>query len=181
MAGRRSQRRKREIEYVIDLWKSEHPDEVDQPLAPEVVAGWADRKKVIKREHISAQEVLRREIVSYLSKSTQTDPQGREVRTYAVNFVKVKNAKGDLKRRSRWLPLFDAQKGFARGFLQWQRNGALHDLVSMETTRESWNDNNKWGDKIEQASLDFTKDVAELKMPTTYPASAPIGLDDDED
>jgi hypothetical protein len=180
VAAGRNQRRKREIEYVIDLWRTEHPEDASQPLAPEVVAGWADSKKVIKREHISAQEVLRREIVSYLSKSTQTDPQGRDVRTYAVNFVKVKNAKGKIKRRSRWLPLFDAPKDFARGFLQWQRNGALFDLVSMETTRESWNDNNKWGDKIEQGSLDFTNDVEELKMPTTYPSAAPVGLDDDD-
>jgi hypothetical protein len=88
VAGR-NQKRKREIQFVIDLYRSEHPDEADQPLAPEVVAGWADRRKVIRREQISAAEVLRREIVNYLRQSTQTDPQGREVRSYAVNFVKV--------------------------------------------------------------------------------------------
>lgn len=181
MAGPRNQKRKREIEYVIDLWRSEHPDESGMPIAPEVVADWADHKKVVRRQHVSPAEVLRREIVSYLGQSTQTDPQGREVRGYAVNFVKVKTAKGETRRRSRWLPLFDAPKVFAKGFFQWQRTGALHDLISMETNRESWNDNNRFGEIIEQGSLDFTNDVAEMKMPTTYPAEAPVGADDDSD
>lgn len=181
MAGRRNQKRKTEIQYVIDLWRSEHPDESGMPIAPEVVANWADQKKVVRRQHVLPAEVLRREIVSFLGQSTQTDPQGREVRGYAVNFVKVKTEKGETKRRSRWLPLFDAPKNFAKGFFQWQRIGALHDLISMETNRESWNDNNRFGETIEQGSLDFTNDVAEMKMPTTYPAEAPVGADDDSD
>jgi hypothetical protein len=181
VAGRRNQKRKREIEYVIDLWRSEHPEAAGEPIAPEVVADWADQKKVVRRQQVSAAEVLRREIVGYLGQSTQIDPQGREVRGFAVNFVKVTTAKGNTRRRSRWLPLFDAPKEFAKGFFQWQRTGALHDLISMETNRESWNDNNRFGETIEQGSLDFTNDVAEMKMPTTYPADAPVGVDDDED
>jgi hypothetical protein len=54
------------------------------------------------------------------------------------------------------------------------------DIVASENDRESYNDNNIHGAHVEQPSLDFTNDVAEKKLPVTYPSAAPEGDDEDD-
>jgi len=175
--GGRKSRKEQEIRYVIELYKEEHPDEAGQPLAPEELAAWIEKRHILEPIEVDPVEIRTKQIVRYLSRATQIDPQGREVRSNAVTFVTVKTKDGP-KRRSRWLPLFESPEDFAKEFFQWRRSGAAADIVSYENDRESYNENNSRGGYVEQQSLDFTHDVDDKKQPTTYPASAP---DDDED
>lgn len=174
-----SSRSHREMRYAIDLYKSEHPEESGQPLAPERLAAWIEARNILKPLKLDPVEIRTKQIVKYLSRATQQDPQGREVRANAVNFEMVESKAG-LRRRSRWLPLFEAPEPFAKAFFAWRRNGAVADVVASETDRESYNQNNIHGAFVEQPSLDFTLDVAEKKMPEWYPSSAPDGADDDD-
>ena len=177
---RRHPRGSREIEYVLDLYKAEHPDEAHKPLAPEKVAQWADDRQLLQRPIIDPVDILRKRIVSHLGHAYQIDPQGREVRANAVILEPVVTPSG-IRRRSRWLPLFDAPEEFAHEFFQWRRRGALADIVQLATDRDSYNDNNIHGATLKQISFDFTADVEERNMPTSYPSSAPEGHDDEDD
>ena len=58
---------------------------------------------------------------------------------------------------------------------------ALADIVQLATDRESYNDNNIHGATLKQISFDFTADVEERNMPTSYPSSPPEGHDDEDD
>jgi hypothetical protein len=169
----------REIRYAIDLYKTEHPEEAGEPLAPERLAAWIEKRRILNPIVFDPVEIRTKQIVRFLSRATQIDPQGREVRANAVNFQVVKSKSG-LRRRSRWLPLFQAPEEFAKAFFAWRRNGALADVVASETDRESYNENNVHGARIEQPSLDFTIDVIEKKLPASYPQSAPDDEDEDD-
>jgi hypothetical protein len=166
-----------EIHYAIDLYRQEHPEVAGEPLAPEELAAWIEDREILAPVEVDPVEIRTKQIVRYLSRETQTDPQGREVRANAVNFVKV-NTKDGPKRRSRWLPLFESPEEFAKEFFQWCRSGAAADIVSYENTRESYNENNTQGGFVERQSLDFTDDVEDKRQPATYPTSAP---DDEEE
>lgn len=170
----------KEIRYAIDLYHSEHPDIAGEPLAPEVLAAWIEKRHILKEIETDPVEIRTKQIVRYLSREMQTDPQGREVRANAFKVEKVPTKKG-FKRRSRWLPLFEAPEDFAKEFFQWRRNGARADLIASETDRESYNDNNHAGGFVPQPSLDFTLDVAEKKLPSTYPSAPPDDEDDEDD
>lgn len=169
----------REIRYAIELYYTEHPQEADQPLAPERLAEWIEQRHILRPVVLDPVEIRTKQIVRFLSRATQVDPQGREVRANAVNFETVSTGKG-VRRRSRWLPLFEAPEEFAKAFFAWRRNGAVADIVSSETDRESYNENNVHGANVQQPSLDFTNDVAEKKLPPTYPGEAPDTDDEDE-
>ena len=176
----RSSRRGREAEYVLGLYRTDHPEEEGEPIAPERVAEWAAKRGVWIPPPINPVNLLRKQIATYLRAARMIDPQGREVRANAAVFVEVGTSEGP-KKRSRWLPLFDAPAAFAWQWFQLRRKQSVDDLVQMETDRESYNDNNKHGAKLGQMELDFTKDVAEKKMPATYPVEAPDGFDDEDD
>ena len=178
--SKRKRRSGREIDHVIERFHAEHPEQAGEPLKPEMVAEWADRRGIVRPEMVDHVELLRRRIVSHLARATQIDPQGREVRSNAVNFEPVMTPKG-IRRRSRWLPLFESPEEFAARFFQGCRTGAVADVVNYETTRESYNENNTKGGYVKQSSLDFTNDVAEKKLPTSWPSSAPPGDDEDDD
>lgn len=167
------------MRYAIDLYKSEHPEEDGQPLAPERLAEWIESRRILRPLVFDPVEFRTKQIVKFLSRATQEDPQGREVRSNAVNFQMVR-ANGAVRRRSRWLPLFEAPEDFAKTFFSWRRTGAAADIISSENDRESYNENNVHGAYVEQPSLDFTNDVAEKKLPVSYPSSAPDSDDDDD-
>lgn len=175
-----SSKRAKEIRYAIDLYQSEHPELAREPLAPEVLAAWIEKRRILKEIETDPVEIRTKQIVRFLSREMQTDPQGREVRANAFNVERVPTKTG-FKRRSRWLPLFESPEDFAKEFFQWRRNGARADIIASETDRESYNDNNHKGGYVPQPSLDFTLDVAEKKLPSTYPAAPPEDDDDEDD
>jgi hypothetical protein len=64
--------------------------------------------------------------------------------------------------------------------LKLRRFAAWRDVQQLHIDFESYQDNNVYGAKLEPMDYDFNKDLAESKMPTTYPGG-PLDDDDDDD
>jgi hypothetical protein len=96
-----------------------------------------------------------------------TDAQGREVRKKHV-FVIIE---ADGTRRWHWVDIVTAKPDPMHKSLQARRRQALGDVVQLDIDRSSYNDNNLFGAEIAM-SYNFDEDLAEMRMPTSYPDEA---------
>ena len=92
------------------------------------------------------------------------DPQGREVRKKHCYVI----TEPDGQRRWRWVDIVTAKPNPMRISLQSRRRSALGDILQLDTDRNSYNDNNKYGAQLEM-SYNFDEDLAEMSNPTEYP------------
>jgi hypothetical protein len=158
--------------YLLEQYHRAHPDEEPSLVEPHLVARWAIQKGIYKRPPIDPEELLRRELSRYLKNEYTTDPQGRQVRRHHAVIYEVHTADG-IKRRSRWYEIYDAPPKHMQAALQLRRKAALSDVIQLNLDFESYNDNNKHGEKLEPLDFNFNKDLEEINLPTTYPEDGP--------
>jgi hypothetical protein len=166
--------------FLLELYHRAHPELDPDDVDPDQVSSWAIRTGAYRREPIDLQVHLRRELSRYLRTEYTTDPQKREVRKYhAVPYV-VQTKDGPRTRYHYFEinSLTDKQMLVSR---QLRRRAALRDVLQMDLDFGSWLDNNKHGHRLEPMDWNFNPDVAEAKLPTTYPDQAPPLDEDDED
>jgi hypothetical protein len=173
-----SQRRSaRRNEFIIEKYKAAHPDQDGAAIEPHLIAPWAISRGLIKVAPLTAEEILRRQLSQHLKTRYTTDPQNRRVRKHHAVMRTVDTADGP-KRFSSWHTIFEAPREHMKVALQARRNGALADVKQMVIDLESWNDNNIYGQSLPAMDVNFTPDVEESKMPTSYPSKPPEPPDD---
>jgi hypothetical protein len=160
--------RAREIEYVLDRYKAAHPEDDGGPIEPHVIAPWAIRRGLWKRPPLTSEEILRKEIASFLKSEYIKDPQGREVRKNHALPMKVKTPEGK-RRYWRYYDIYHAPEKHMLGSLQIRRRGMVADAIQLDLDWASYNDNNVFGAKLPPLDYNLTLDVQESKLPTTYP------------
>lgn len=170
-AGRQG-KRAREMQYVIERWRAAHPQEDGGPTRPHVIAEWACKHGLAKRQPVTPEEQLRREIAMYLKNSYIVDPQGREVRENHAVPIMVETPSG-MRRYSQYYDIVHAPKKHMLVSAQMRRRSALADVKQLELDLLSWNDNNVLGEKIDPMDFNFNKDLEEMKLPTEYPTEPP--------
>lgn len=177
--ARKQGRTDRQMEFLLEKWLERNPDE-EAALDPEEICAWAMAEGIYNPPPpLTPQEQLKRRMARHLSHRYLTDPQNREVRAlHAVPYEELTPA--GVRQGYRYYPLFTTEAEKIRLSLQWRRNGALNRVVQIENDRLSYNDNNVFGATIDQSSFDFDKDLADRRMPTSYPDEAPEGYDDDD-
>jgi hypothetical protein len=169
MKRRRRSTGKSKAEYFQDAVQKymllHHVTEFD----PDEVAAWMVKMGLYEDRPRSAEYYCRAEIIKSLRAQHITDPQGREVR--AMLGARRKDAQGNLF--STWAPLFQAKPDHARRSLQQMRRGARGEVLMIDRTANSYNDNNIHGAVLPLMDFDFNKDIAEDSMPPDYPDEKP--------
>jgi hypothetical protein len=84
------------------------------------------------------------------------------------------------KRRSRWMPLFEAPPDFMQVSFQLRRRQGRADMIQLDLDWESYRDNNIHGAALPPINADFTQDILDSKQPTTY-QDEPSDSDGDDD
>jgi len=164
-----------ELQYVIDQYHKAHPDEDPAEVAPHLVAEWAIKRGIYNRPPVEPVVQLRRDLSRYLRDEYFTDPQGREVRKNHPIMLPTQTPDGE-RLRPLYKELFHAEAEHMRASFQLRRRGVVRDVMQMDLDFHSYNDNNIYGAKLDEPDWDINKDLAEAKMPTTYPD----GEDDDD-
>jgi hypothetical protein len=175
-----SPKKRARLAYLIDQYHRAHPDEDPATVEPHLVADWATKTGVYKPEPIDPALQLRRDVARYLRTEYTTDPQGREVRKHHGVVYEVQTPSG-IQRHTRYFEIYDATAEHMKASLQLRRRAALRDVLQLNLDFESWQDNNKHGETMEPMDYNFNPDVAETKLPTTYPDAPDPDDDFDED
>lgn len=178
-AGERGQRKRLQIEYLMEQYRLAHPD-VDPAVEPHLIAEWAIQNGLSRPIPQTPEEILRKDIARYLKNDYIDDPQGRHVRKNHAVFIQVQTQDGP-KRRSRWYGIDVAPPDHMKLSLQLRRNAAFHDIRQMELDFQSYNDNNTYGVKLVPMDYNFNKDVQEANLPATYPSEPSFDVDEDDD
>lgn len=174
---RRHGRGNKLMEYILEIYRAEHPD---QPIEPHVVSPWALKRGYFKKPPIQPEEILRKELARHLKNAYFIDPQGREVRANHAIFIPVETPKG-IKRRSRWLPLFEAPPEHMIVSAQLRRRQAFSDVMQLTLDLESYNENNFHKAVLPLPSFNFDHDIEESRQPAVYPKDAPENIQDEDD
>lgn len=177
MSERKRRQGNRKMLYLVELYQKEHPDEGDK-INLDSVAHWAIHENKYILRPMSPEKLLRRMLSQSLRDDYINDPQEREVRKW--HFV-VKEDPLSGKKTSTVYAIFNAPPDHMRVSLALRRRSALHDVLQLQLDLDSYNENNKFGEKVPQLNYDFNKDVLEAAMPTDYPLEAPEDIDIDED
>lgn len=175
-----SRRGRRYMQYLLEKYQAEHPEEDPSQVEPRRVAEWAVRRGIYQRPPTKPEDRLRRELARYLKTEYTTDPQGRHVRKHHAVVYYVETAQG-LQRRSRWYEIYHAAPEEMQAALQLRRRMAFQDVRQLSLDFESYNDNNVRGGVLEPMDFNFNEDLKESKMPTTYPEDPPSDEEDLED
>lgn len=105
-----------------------------------------------------------------------TDPQEREVRKrHCYVFVEPGGQKC-----WHWVDIQTAKPDAMHKSFQARRRQALGDVSQCNLDLLSFNDNNKYGAKLEM-SFNFDADLAEMSQPTEYPEEAPDEVPEGDD
>ena len=158
---------KTKSEMLQELVEQYRSDEHGGPLDLDEVASWLLRKKLWEVGRSSATRTLRRELAWALRHEHITDPQGRRVRKNHAYRI----TKGE-RQLVFWVDMLEATADQMRRSLQQRRLGILDDCKQLKNDADSFNDNNVHGAHI-QMTFDFTEDLLEAEMPSTYPESKP--------
>lgn len=172
----------RKMLYLVEKWQK---DNQDAAIDPDLVARWTLEGRHYNLPPSDPQNILRRMIARALREHHIEDPQGRGVRKFHT--VVTEDMEG--RRTSTSYAIYDAPPDHMRLSVALRRRSALRDVIQLQLDLDSYNENNKFGEKIPDPEYNFNPDVLENKMPTDYPADAPPGysfeedieLDDDED
>jgi len=162
-------RRKSKAQYYQDAMERFMRERKVTEFDPDDLADWMVENGLYDEAPRSPKYRCRAEIVKVMRAQHLTDPQGREVR--AMVGVRRKNSQGELF--STWSPLFQAKLDHARRSFQQMRRGARGELLIIDRTMKSYNDNNVHGVTLPLLDFDFNKDIAEDSMPGEYPDEKP--------
>ena len=176
LAERRGRAR---MDYILQLYHREHPDEDPNTVEPHLVARWAVENGHYRLPPLNPEERFRQELARYLKNEYVKDPQGRLVRLHHAVVYPVQTAKG-VKHRSRWCQIFEASAEHMRAALQLRRRAAVADVIQLDLDFESWNDNNRRGETLPAMDYNFNPDVEESKLPTEYLENGPEDDFDEE-
>lgn len=169
----------RQMEYLIEQYMKAHPDEDADGIQPHKVADWAVSRGMWQRPPVSPQERLRRELARHLRGEYAMDPQGRTVRLHHAVIYVEQSPEGP-KRRSRWYKLNESPAQHIRASFALRRRAAFWDVKQLSLDLDSYNDNNIFGEKIPSLDFDYNKDLAESRLPTSYPEEGPATDEDGE-
>lgn len=164
----------RKMIYLVELWQKDNPGEA---IDPDLVVDHAIEHGHYLVEPIDPKKILRRQISRALREHHIEDPQGRGVRMFHTVVTEDKNG----KKRSSSYPIFDAPPDHMRLSAALRRRAALRDVIQLQLDLDSYNENNKFGEKIPDPDYNFNPDVMENKMPTDYPTEPPQGYGFDDD
>lgn len=165
--------------YLVEQYKKAHAI-TDGAVQPHLVASWAIENGLDTRPPITQEELLRKDIARALANDHFTDPKGREVRKNHAILIDVKTP-GGFKRRSQWYTIYEAPPKHMRTSLQLRRRAALSDVIQLQLDFESYNDFNKFGEKLDPPDFDYNKDIAELKQSAEWPEGPDMDEEEDED
>jgi hypothetical protein len=166
----------KKIQFVIEKYREAHPG---APVEPHLVSPWALRRGLIKQQPVTAEEQLARKVSRELRAAYFVDPQGREVRANHAIFFREITPSGP-RKRSRWLPLFDAPPKHMLVSAQLRRRQAVADVMQLRLDLESYNENNHHGATVPIPDFDLNKDIEELRQSVEY-KEEPTDDDDDDD
>jgi hypothetical protein len=136
------------------------------PATAKDIAAWAIRKNLWEAPIVSTMDILAKRLSEAMREEYFTDPQGRRVRKlHALRNIQIL-PDGKHKQLTFWIDL-DAPFEDVRRAFQQQRMQVLGDCRQLKTDVDSYNDNNKYNEKI-QMVFDFTDDLIELEQPQEY-------------
>jgi hypothetical protein len=164
------------IQFVIEKYREAHPGAA---VEPHLVSPWALGRRLIKQKPITPEEQLARKISRELRAAYFVDPQGREVRANHAVFYREMTPGGP-RKRSRWLPLFDAPPKHMLVSAQLRRRQAVADVMQLRLDLESYNENNIHGAVVPIPDFDLNKDIEELRQSVEY-LEEPLDDEDDDD
>ena len=169
----------RKMLYLIEQYKQANPDD-QGPVRPHVVAPWVLREGLYRDSPPTLEEILRRRLSRALGTEYIEDPQGRSVRANHPIFKEVVTADG-VKRRSEWYGIFEAPTKIMRQSLALRRRAALADVLQLKLDFDSYNDNNVFGESLDELDFNFNKDIEEGKLPKVYPEARTEDWEDEEE
>jgi len=141
------------------------------------VSAWAIKLGLWEPPKKSAVDILARDMGRALRDEYFTDPQGRRVRKKHARKISKTLPSGEMEQQTLWDDMTTAKPEHMQISFQQRRGMALDDCHQLKTDADSYNENYNPGDAI-QLSWDFTEDLEELEMPTTYRDSASKDEDD---
>jgi hypothetical protein len=127
------------------------------------VARWAIKQNLWESSPANALKQCAHDLARALRNEYFTDPQRRRVRKKHA----FKTLQGWL-----WSDIELIKPERMHLSLQQRRGYIVGDCKQLKTDLDSYNDNNPHGAQI-QMSFNFTEDLHELAMPSTYPDSKP--------
>ena len=134
----------------------------------EEVARWAVATGRYQRKPVTMVQQCRRELADALRVQSYIDPQGREIRK--MHPVRIREKEHQMVI---WADIETAKPEHMKISFSQSRQGISADCVAHNNIVESFNDNNKHKAYIELFDYNFNPDIAEKKLPTSYPDEAP--------
>jgi len=165
--GRKSKRAK-EMQFLVERYQATHRHEDGGPIEPHKIAPWAIKRGLWREPPPPPEEVLRKQIASYLKNDYVLDPQSREVKKNHAMPTEVKTSDG-VRRYWIYYDIFHAPPRHMLGSLQLRRRGMVDDARQMYIDWASYNDNNVFGAKLAEPDLNLSKDVEDSLRPTEWP------------
>ena len=154
--------------FLVEKYLEAHSDEGPE-VDPTLVAQWVvTRPGLYKHKPQRPEEILKARISRALRDDYGIDPQGREVRKHHPVMTEIMTADGP-RRHFTYHPLFTTRAETIRQSFQLRRRAAFADVSQLWLDFESYNDNNIFGDELEEPDFNFNKDLEELRLPTKYP------------
>jgi hypothetical protein len=171
----------KETAFLFEKFIELHPDEVPESgrVDPDRVVDWAFESGIYKPKPTNPRDQLKRRISRHLGHRYLVDKQGRTVR--ALVAVPIESPDEGGGRKFFYFPLFTTEAEKVAVGLKLRLTWAYKRVEQVETDRESYNDNNIFGAKIEQLELNFEKRLADSRMPTVWSDEPPEGFDDEDD
>jgi hypothetical protein len=171
-----------EITFLVEKYLERHPScfDEDGAIDIEAILTWAFESGIYRPPPPDPRQQLRRRIRRHLGQRYKTDPQGREVRAL-IAVPRQSITPNGVKRSFGYYPLFETHADVIQSGLSLRSTWAFKRVEQIHTDRESYNDNNIFGETIPQMSFDFDKRLKESQMPTTYPDAPPDDQDEDDE
>jgi hypothetical protein len=168
-----------QMAFLLDKYLDANPD-IDGPIDPDEMSAWALDTGLYKHRPVTPRVALKRRIARHLGHRYLVDPQNREVRAlHALRYEEL--TPNGVKQGVKYYPLFTTKAEIIKETFQTRRGWAFNRVEQIEQDRLSYNDNNIFGQTIDQMSFDFDTELQDKQQPTTYPSAPPEGIDDEDD
>jgi hypothetical protein len=128
---------------------------------------WADSKELLETPRNWRTSYHLDKMRRALREEYHTDKQGRRVRTNHPYPQRDYGDDGEWTQTTFWGDIWSLTPEQMRASVQTRRRQSLGEVKQIKTDLDSYNDNNKYGAKI-QVSFNFDKDLAELSQDTEY-------------
>jgi hypothetical protein len=146
------------------------------PADRRMLAAWAIQQSRWEPPRRSKIDLCAKELAEAMRLEMEVDPQGRTVRAKYCAKITEKDTEGKLTQRTLWFDR-NAEPDLMHRSLQQRRDGILGDCKQLRTDKDSYNENNSHGVKL-QLSFNFETDLLDDEHGTEYNPPRPPEDDD---